>query len=115
MNQQEARLLVKGEFLKGRISTIDVFTQLDPFFDYVSIAEMLTGWQSELDEKTTMQGYITRIIREFNTHAEMADRLSETGNTFDQAFHAFMANAINAAVCHSANSELKDRFSREAV
>jgi len=64
-----------------------------------------------------MEKYISKIIAEFNEHAAEAERLAETaeiGTVATHGFHAFMANAISAAIRNSTNDELKRRFSQEA-
>jgi len=65
-----------------------------------------------------MDEYISKIIAEFNKHAQAADAIAadpQVGNLFEEGYHAFMANAISAAVLKSSNKELVERFRQEAA
>lgn len=54
--------------------------------------------------------YAKNIAREWLKHATAADEAAETpGALFDQSFHAFMANAINAAVLKAA-PDIREQF-----
>ena len=70
-----------------------------------------------------MDEYISRIIAEFNKHAQAADAIAadpKIGNLFEEGFHAFMANAISSAVYKHANTsengrKVFERFQAEAI
>jgi hypothetical protein len=61
------------------------------------------------------ENYAGRIIAEFNKHAAAADKAAEEGRWEDSGFHAFMANAISAAVGKATNEDLIARFTLEAL
>ena len=58
-----------------------------------------------------MDEYISSIIREFNHHkAEYEKVVSQPGKVIEESFHAFMMNAISAAVRQSSHEEYKIAF-----